>query len=404
MSVIETKNIYHLLIIEDDLQINKLIKRVANKSGFMTESAASIEQTMHIYHQIVPDLIILDLKLLDGDGVEVLEWLSKQNYDGKIILISGFDERILQSTERVASERGLHVMKSLSKPLNIQALHETLQYYAASHSEDEYNFFPTKKIIPPQKGLLEELKESLQQGDIVPYYQPKISLVTGKVMGVEILARWQHPLRGLIFPDTFIPLATQYGLMETLTWHLAEHAFRDNVLWQKMGYTLISALNVPATMMSQKLFPEEMLLALNIAKMPAQRLIIELTENAAMEQPLETLEVMNRLRIKGVGLSIDDFGTGYSSMVQLQRMPLSEIKVDLQFIRDACQHPDSRMISEAIINLGHNLGLKAVVEGIEDAETLALMRTLGADIGQGFYFSRALSGEQFIAWMEQSSK
>jgi diguanylate cyclase (GGDEF)-like protein len=236
--------------------------------------------------------------------------------------------------------------------------------------------------------LLGELRVAIEQGQLVLHYQPKLDLVTGEVRGVEALVRWQHPERGLLAPDTFLPTAERTGLINPLTDYVLDMALAKAAQWLEEGTSVPMAVNISARSLLDPSFPDRVLAALSARRMPAASLILEITETSIMEDPEHALAALQRLHDAGVYLSIDDFGTGYSSLAYLKRLPVDEIKVDRSFVAALTVDARDRLIVASTVSLGRALGLDVVAEGVENEETLAVLQELGCDLAQGYLFGR----------------
>jgi diguanylate cyclase len=233
-------------------------------------------------------------------------------------------------------------------------------------------------------ALMSQLRRAIERGEIVLHYQPKIDLQTGVVCGVEALARWQHPERGLVPPGAFVPYAEQSGLTRDLTRRVLELAAEQAAAWRQAGDPLPVAVNVTMFDLLDEGFADELESLLERWSLFPADLELELTESAVMSEPERVLEVLERVSALGVGLAVDDFGTGYSSLGHLGRLPVDTIKIDRSFVVAMGQDEGNRAIVAATIDLGHALGLRVVAEGIETAESAAELRELGCDVGQGY--------------------
>jgi diguanylate cyclase (GGDEF)-like protein len=248
-------------------------------------------------------------------------------------------------------------------------------------------------------GLLGSLRQGIDGGQLELHYQPKVALATGAVVGVEALVRWRHPHRGLIFPDEFVPLAEHSGLMHRLTAYVVDSALEQAARWWSVGLEIPVAVNVSARDLHASALAETIAAGLARHQLPASALRLELTERVLMSDPNrvgDTLASMERL---GVRLSLDDFGTGYSSLVLLQRLPVSEIKVDRSFVKRLTTTPDDAKIVRSIVDLAHALGIEAVAEGVETEQVWDLLEDLGCDSAQGWYVSRPLPAERATEWL-----
>jgi EAL domain-containing protein (putative c-di-GMP-specific phosphodiesterase class I) len=232
-----------------------------------------------------------------------------------------------------------------------------------------------------------ELTSAFETNALSLVYQPKIDLKTRKLAGVEALIRWSHPQHGPISPADFIPLAEESDVIDDLTSWVADQALGQARIWSDLGFDGSMALNVSARNLNKVQFPD--MLAEICARhcFTADRVVVEITETAS-RQILKLLDTLSRLRLKGFRLALDDFGIGFSSMAQLQQLPFSELKVDRSFVAKMVEAQDCLIITRAIINLGHELGLDVVAEGVESAEALEKLVQLGCDAAQGYYIGR----------------
>lgn len=254
------------------------------------------------------------------------------------------------------------------------------------------------------RPLVEDLRRALNDGDrqLFVTFQPKIDLQTGRVDGVEALVRWRHPVRGLVFPDAFIPLAEDAGLIDRLTLHVLNHSLAQQAAWRAEGIDLSVAVNVSANTLQNPRLPTHAKNMIDAWSANPSRVIFEITESAIIldvERATATLQGLDRL---GVGISIDDFGTGYTCLSYIRRLPVQEIKVDKSFVMGMSKSPDDWVIVSSLIELGHNLGLSVVAEGVEDARTLTALTELGCDVAQGYHMSRPLPADDLVGWLVNS--
>jgi EAL domain-containing protein (putative c-di-GMP-specific phosphodiesterase class I) len=238
--------------------------------------------------------------------------------------------------------------------------------------------------------LLGQLRAGLESGQLLVFYQPKSDARTGRVIGVEALARWQHPVRGLLPPDEFIPLAENTGLIGGLTFEVLHQALRQLCVWHRKGMRIGVSVNLSVRQLTDLDLPRDIAALLADYGLPADVLTLEVTESTIMADPSRTMTVLRQLADLGIALSIDDFGTGYSSLSYLKRLQAQELKIDKSFVMGMSHNSNDAVIVRSTIELGHNLGLRMVAEGVEDAETWRLLRALGCDVVQGFHLSRPL--------------
>jgi diguanylate cyclase (GGDEF)-like protein len=252
-------------------------------------------------------------------------------------------------------------------------------------------------------ALATDLQSALEGDEFVLLYQPKLSLITGHIIGVEALVRWQHPKLGLLEPDAFIPLAEATGLVEPLTRIVLTKALRQCREWTLEGLSLSVAVNLPARSVTNPALPGAVTDLLRRTGVEPSRLILEITEAGVMDDPERSVPVLERLAATGVTLSLDDFGTGYSSLSYLQRLPVQELKIDRSFVTglaDPAAEPASNLLVRSILNLAAGLALRVVAEGVEDEACLHALRELGVDVAQGYFVGRPMEPAQLIRQLE----
>ena len=383
-----------VLIVDDDLRICRVIKRVATELG--VESKATDDPGLNFWREIErfePNVIFIDLQMPQIDGVQLLRSLAEAKSTAAIVLVSGMDRSIVETSEELGKSLGLNMSGILIKPIDIDEIRDMLLRnfdVVETHLRDALEFSE------------EELSEAIRNNELVVHYQPQIELVTDKVVGMEALVRWQHPKHGLVFPDNFIPLAENNDrLIRELTYAVLETILREDLFQRDDIHELNVSLNLSARMLGDLSLPDQFEKMLQGQQFSPGQLLIEVTESGAMEDAALTMDILTRFRIKGFRLSLDDFGTGYSSMVQLYRLPFNEIKVDKSFVMRLLTDEEAASIVRLTIDLGHSLGLEVVAEGIEDQETYDWLKSLQCEIGQGYFISRAMDAEKFVHWYDQ---
>jgi diguanylate cyclase (GGDEF)-like protein len=275
--------------------------------------------------------------------------------------------------------------------------------YEAKHSGTRIETYDVGRdpYSPERLSLLAELRRALDEDELVLHYQPKISLATGQVIGVEALVRWQHPTRGLLAPGEFVPLAERTGMVADLTRWVLDAAVRQCRDWREEGLDLPVAVNLAAGNIVDAALPDATAATLDRHGIPGDRLECEISEHTVMSDPRRAGEVLARLRDLGVRLSLDDFGKGQSSLSYLKRLPLDEVKIDRSFVAGMADDDDDAAIVRSTIDLARHLGLEVVAEGVETAEVVDGLRDLHCDIAQGFHFSRPLPGDALRAWLAE---
>ncbi len=335
------------------------------------------------------EMVLLDLQMPDIDGIEFVRHLARLGYAGALILISGEDERIVQTARRLAEAHRLDVRGALHKPVTPESLKALFGATA-----------PTAAAVraPAKRYDAERLAQAIANGELTNVYQPKVQLSSGEITGVETLVRWQHPDDGLVFPDQFIELAEENGLIDALTRCVLSQALRDAHAWMREGYPMHVAVNISMQSLTSLDFPDFVAQAVAAAGVPAHLLVLEVTESRLMNDVLAALDVVTRIRLKHIGLSIDDFGTGHSSLAQLRDMPFDELKVDRRFVHGAVRDSVSRAILEASLGMARQLGMRSVAEGVEDLDDWTLLREVGCDLAQGYFVGRPMPFAVFEGW------
>jgi diguanylate cyclase (GGDEF)-like protein len=248
-------------------------------------------------------------------------------------------------------------------------------------------------------AVASDLRRAIQVGELVLHYQPKLACASGEVVGAEALVRWQHPERGLVPPDQFIPVAEQSGLIGLLGRRVLELALRDARAWRDNGISIPLAVNLSMRDMLDPDLPGYIERLLSSLDVEPTCLRVEITESSLMVDPIRSRATLTRLCELGVRLSVDDYGTGYSSLRYLQQLPLDELKIDRSFIRDMVRNENDLMIVQSTIDLAHGLSLSVVAEGVEDAGTWQRLAEIGCDQAQGYHLCRPVPAEKLTHWL-----
>jgi diguanylate cyclase (GGDEF)-like protein len=280
-----------------------------------------------------------------------------------------------------------------------------LAMYAAKDAKTGIVMYDPSTLVhqPKRLLLLGELRRALSQpGELVLHYQPKVDLHLSELIGVEALVRWNHPQRGSVSPGEFIPIAESTGLINKLTVHVLDLALAQVRGWLDEGREIPVAVNLsPRCLLDTEMLDRirDMLVR---HRVPARLLRLEVTETAVMANPALALETLTGLHDLGIRLSIDDYGTGYSSMAYLRRLPVDELKVDRSFVLNMTSSDNDAILVRSAIDLGHNLGLSVVAEGVEGADHVTALRELGCDIAQGYHFARPMPPADLAEWLNST--
>jgi EAL domain-containing protein (putative c-di-GMP-specific phosphodiesterase class I) len=275
--------------------------------------------------------------------------------------------------------------------------------YQAKEEKLGWAFFAgeAEQKDPTRLTLVSELRRAIEERELMLHYQPQAVLAGGEVRSVEALLRWQHPVRGIVPPDEFIPIAQQTGLIKPLTLYVVDEALGQCAAWLESGRRLTVAVNLSARNLLDADFPVQVRDLLQRWEVPGEMLVFEITESTMVADPVRTRVVLEELAEMGIRLSIDDFGTGYSSLAYLKRLPVAEIKIDRSFVMSMDTDEDDATIVRSTIELGRNLGLDVVAEGVETEQTLERLRALGCTLAQGYHLSRPVPAAELEAWLER---
>jgi len=307
-------------------------------------------------------------------------------------------------TVRVRASVGVAVYPDHAADADLLLQHADGAMYASKSSQEPVKVYNADldRSNPRRLALVSELRQAIEGGDILCYYQPKVSLDDQTIIGVEALARWRHPRLGLVPPDDFIPIAEHTGQIVALTSHVLTLSLTQCARWLKQGRRLGVAVNVSPRGLLAAGFAAEVRVALTAAGVPPGLLTLEITEGGVMSDPDRALLVLQELHELGVALSIDDFGTGYSSLAYLLHLPVDEVKIDKSFVLTLATSPRNTDMVRAIIELGHTLGLRVVAEGVEDLRSQEVLTSLHCDVAQGYLISRPVPAHVLDQWLTRT--
>ena len=381
-----------LLTIDDDSHFfGLIISAIATPMGYRCEHA----RTFPAFKDLLSDnvsVIMVDLMMPGVDGIEVLRFMSEQNCKAGILLFSGTDQRTLLVAEEMARELRLRVLGRLAKPLVRGDLEAFLR-------QEEQVVVPSLVAANAAPVItVEALRRAIIEKQLVVYYQPQIDVKSGTAAGVEALVRWKHPVHGLVFPDSFITLAESCGVIDELTWLVITQIFEDAKTFAAQGWEPTLSINVSAFSLCDLKLPDRLFSLAQSSGVAPERIIVEITESGMVEKVAPVLDILTRLRLRGINLSIDDFGTGFSMMHQLKRIPASEIKIDMEFVRAMGQDHSAEVIVRKTIEIGHELGMKVVAEGVEERGQLEQLAKLNCDIVQGYLYGRPVPPDALLSW------
>ncbi len=276
--------------------------------------------------------------------------------------------------------------------------------YEAKRRGSSFELFAaqTDVLVPRRLVLAAELRQGLQLDALGPHFQPKVSLATGRTVGMEALMRWQSPRRGPIAPSEFIPIAEQTGLITMATLMMIDRSLAERQRWLLAGFPLTVAVNLSPRSLLNAQLPETIAELLAVHGTPPSALEIEITESVLMADPDRAEAVLNRLDAMGIRMAIDDFGTGYSSLALLRRLPVSAVKIDRSFVTHMARNESDTAIVRSTIDLARNLALEVIAEGVETTLVRDHLAALRCDVAQGFLFSPALPPDGVLTWLTEN--
>ncbi|MFK8016980.1 MAG: EAL domain-containing protein [Gammaproteobacteria bacterium] len=335
--------------------------------------------------------VVLELMLADVDGIELIRYFGSMIAPPDLVIVSDAEPRIRDAARRLANARGLTVRDVLGKAFaDYDQLTQVLRAPRDSPSRErgKARFVPTAA----------ELRHGMANGEISVLFQPKVNISTLELISVEALARWLHPAHGSVSPGDFISVAEHHNLIGPLTDIVVQRAFASLRDWREQNLDTRLAINVSGASLANLKLPDHLARTTAHYGLSPERITVEITEGWIEQNPIDALDIMTRLRMKGFDLSIDDFGTGYSTMLRLKQVPFSELKLDQSLIRGAAADEVARLIVASSIELGRALGLHVVAEGVDNQDDWDLIVDLGCDEGQGYFIARPMSASAMLDW------
>ncbi len=396
-------------LIHDRLdQLLKAAERTPSTFSVMLMDLDRFKEVNDTFGHHAGDLLLKQVSRRLAGTLRDTDTIARLGGDEFAILLPGADD---ESAVHIARK----IFSALEQPVDLEALsltasaslgiarypehgqdastllrHADIAMYQAKQSRSGYCIYH-KDIdthSPRRMALMNDLRTAIDNGQMSLHYQPIMDIASGAIRGVEALARWNHPEKGIIPPDQFIPMIEQTGLVQPFSHWAIDTALRQWSAWRQQGIDTTVAVNLSMRNLQDREFPQELAGLLKRWSVVPRALMLEVTESAMMSDPDHVLETLIHFRSLGVDVAIDDFGTGYSSLSYLKRLPVNELKIDREFVKDMRHNKDDAVIVRSTIDLAHNLGMKVVAEGVEDGETLRLLTELNCDLAQGYHFGR----------------
>ena len=348
---------------------------------------------------------------LGGDEFAIIFPALKKNEDVQIMvkkIMQTFKEPFMldgMNLEMLASI-GIAIFPDHGRDVDTLMQRADVAMYIAKQEKNKFAVYSQKFHArnPKRLTLMSELRQAIENDELMLFYQPKIAVQSRNIEGVEALIRWQHKEHGIISPDEFIPLAERTGLIDNLTYWVLKRGMQQLVNWHAIGLKIGIAVNIsPSTLLNYDL-PDVITGLMARYELDPGFITLEITEGTLIKNPARALEILTRLDEMGIKISIDDFGTGYSSLAYLKKLPASEVKIDKSFVMDMLHDDNDAVIVKTTIELAHNLEMKVTAEGVETHQLALHLKELGCDNLQGYYFSKPCNEKDFMEWVKSQIK
>ncbi|PJZ83984.1 EAL domain-containing response regulator [Leptospira harrisiae] len=389
-----------LVIEDDDFQREVIVGILIRLGAIHVTEARTGTEALKILNELDSnpiDIILCDLNMPEMDGMEFLRHIGNSHSSIATIIMSALDGALIESVRKMARAYGTNLLGAIEKPITPAHLETLFSLYKAR------DFKQRNESNPGSQFTLNEILEGLTNGEFEPFFQPKIQLSTGKLIGAEALARWIHPSYGVIAPYAFIDLLENSGNIDILTFVMLEKSAKVCKLLHSKGFQISISINLSLKSLTDTKLADKITRLILDAGIDPKYVILEITESAAITEMAPALENLARLRMKGFGLSIDDYGTGYSSMQQIARIAFTELKIDQSFVREMTTSNISKVLINSSIEMATKLQMKSTAEGIETRSDWEQLKSMNCDLGQGYYIAKPMNLEDFLNFCNQSS-
>ncbi len=388
-------NWLQVLLVDDSQAILNFVSTVLEKNYdihniYQATSATEAIQVLRKSSQQF-NLIFLDLNMPNTDGIQLLKQIADLNYQGYIAIMSGVATRIISSVELLASQYKLNYIGTLIKPIHETDFDKIITKLGKSRS----------KASTVESLKTYEIIRAVKNDDFQVLYQPQVSLIDRRFIGVEALCRLKHPRLGMVSPNRFIDKAEESELILHITIAVLKQSFADWRQWKKFGLNISLSVNVSPTNLQQPEFADSIFALLDEYQMPAQMLCLEVTENILADDRQQELSNISRLNMRGIKIALDDFGKEYATIERLQNLPIDYVKLDKSYFISQNEHNHQLNLLSTTLALSEKLHIATCAEGIEDSASMTLATEMKCDIAQGYYISKPLPANEVIAWSMQ---
>ena len=385
-----------IMVVEDhDFQRRMTLRLLKNLGAMRLLEAANGREALNLLvgRDEPVDIVFCDLDMPEMDGVEFIRHVAEGQLASAVAVISAMEVSILNTVETMAKAYGLQVLGVIAKPFNLEDLTKCISNFQSKELDLE-------AYVARAEFNTEDLKYGLLNREFLTFFQPKVSIATGEVQGVETLVRWFRSGHGVVSPLHFIPQMEREGLVTALTETLLKQTCGYLKAWAERGHVITASVNVSMFCLTEVGIADRFHDLVKDCGCDPRQIILEVTESGVMTDVAKVLNVLARLRLKGFGLSIDDFGTGYSSLQQLSNVPFTELKIDQAFVKDSPTQPRHRTIIEASLDLARKLKLETVAEGVETRAEWDLLKSLGCQQAQGYFVAHPMPGHLMPDWIQ----
>lgn len=386
-----------VLVLDDEPEIGKLIVRVARKLGMDARAMTSAAEFMDEVAEWAPTLLVIDLLVPEQDGVELLRKLAKRSEPPPIVLISGVAGRVLEAARQVAVARGLDVLDVINKPFSAAAMKEVLTGSLTVTKVEGQSEHPP----PPTPSMeYDDLKRAIDNQEIGVALLPKVDCKSHRVIGFEALARWHREDGVQVSTEEFIACIEKHGLIRPLSDIVFDAAMQWLGKLDPVDRPAL-CLNLSPLLLREHDFAESLAKSAKHYGIDTGDIVLELAEHSFLNESSQMFSAITALRLRGFHIAIEDVGSRYGALASLAELPLSEMKIDKTFVKGIARNGESRMIIESMVMLGHDIGLKVIAEGVEDAEADRFLVEAGCDMAQGYFYSAPMAPGAASEWLAQ---
>lgn len=365
--------------------LKRLLKKLSAHEVLEAENGLEALSILNIAHRV--DIIICDLDMPKMDGIEFMRHLASGYQSPSVIISSAEESSLIQSVEKMALDYGVKLLGIIDKPVSIDKLSLLFEKH---HAKKAPRISNANRVFD-----LESILEAVTKDQFEPYFQPKVNLASGRIVGAEALARWMHPEHGVIAPYAFIPLLESSRQIDELTMKIIKKSAEACKRWHEDGLEISISVNLSLASLTNTSLVDKITNIVTGAGLEPRFMTLEITETAAMTEVASSIEILTRLRMRGFGLSVDDYGTGYSSLKQLTRVPFNELKIDQSFVTGCCHNSTSSAIVESSVHMANKLNLVSVAEGVEVKEEWDFLKEKKCDVAQGYFIAKPMSFAHF---------